>query len=181
VVRAVSAKYLAATGEEVTMQDVTSGMERTVQALQHLWNEYFYVGDDMTLYAREVEALFEQIESGLLGALVLFEIDRLGFMNNYRRQPLPFLVVSPQARGTRLLVERPASDGNRYWDAFDGDIAPGDAVLHFIGWFDWDRFTRRTFEYYRVHVAEFALRPEFVGREALIERSEAAVMFDPKK
>lgn len=162
------------------MNDVTSAVERVRICLEDLWNTYFYVDDDMSSYPAVVQDLFEDIERRLFGALLLVNLGGLDFMETFRTEPLPFLVVVPPAEGANLLlVNRPAADGNSYWDAFDGRVGPGEVSLHFMEWFDWNIYGQRSFQYYRVRIHAFEQYPEFVGRDALIDRRGARVLFDP--
>ncbi|HKF67774.1 MAG TPA: hypothetical protein VKB36_14620 [Vicinamibacterales bacterium] len=162
------------------MQDITDTLDRTADCLRDLWNEYFYVGnDDMSSYPHEVQDLYEEAETCLFGALVLFKLDRLGFMAKYRTEAAPFLIVVP-APGPkpRLLVGRPSQDTNRYFDALDQRVGLDDVKLNLIEWFDWNRYGRRQFEYYFVTINTFPAHPEFEGRGALIERKNTRVFFD---
>ncbi len=154
------------------MDDITIRMERVSMCLRDLWNTYFYVGDDsMSSYPHEVQDLFEEIEVRLFGALFLFDLERLASMGRFRAEPLPFLIVVPARDGTPLLINRPRTDGNWYWDAFHGRVGPTEVTLHFIEWFDWNRYGQRDFQYYLVNVVKFPDRPEFEGRGALIASS----------
>jgi hypothetical protein len=54
-------------------------------------------------------------------------------------------------------------------------IATGEAEMHFLECFDWNRMDYLDFNYYKVQIARFNARPELVGREALIERQYALV------
>jgi len=62
-----------------------------------------------------------------------------------------------------------------YWDHPVNRIRPGEAEMHFLEYFDWNRLDYLDFRYYRVQIAKFDSRPELVGREALIERQQANV------
>jgi hypothetical protein len=162
------------------MQDVTDLLDRAATCLRDLWNEYFYAGnDEMSSYPHELQDLFEEVGRRLFGALVLLPLDRLEFMTKYRAEPFPFLVVVPAAgRKPRLMVNRPSTDGNRYWDALVQAIGPNDVTVEFAEWFDWNIYGRREFEYYLGRIVAFPSRREFEGRAALIERKNTLVLFD---
>jgi len=54
-------------------------------------------------------------------------------------------------------------------------ITTGEAELHFLECFDWNRLDYLDFRYYKVQIARFNARPELVGREALIDSQYAFV------
>jgi hypothetical protein len=161
------------------MEDITRALDATRACLRDLWDTYFYAGDTITTYPAETRDLFEEIEVRVFGALVLQGLSRLASMDRYRVEPLPFLLVEPSLHpGTPLLINRPSSDGNRYWDAFHGEVESGEVTLYFMQWFDWDVYARREYQYYEVQIGAFPARSEFVGRRALIEQRAARVLFD---
>ncbi|MCI0409861.1 MAG: hypothetical protein L0191_15075 [Acidobacteria bacterium] len=160
------------------MDDVTALVERACTSIRELWNTYFYAGDGIACYPPEIQDLFEEIEVRLFGALVLSKLQRLASREKFRREPFPFLIVVPARDEVSLLIHRPATDGNRYWDAFDGRVGPTDVTLQFIEWFDWNCYDRRDFQYYLVNLAAFPRHTDFEGRDALIKRCDARVLFD---
>lgn len=163
------------------MEDVTEMVDRAATCLRDLWNRYFYVGsDEMSAYPHEIQDLFEDVEASLFGAFVLFNLDRLAFLANYRTEPLLFLKVTPATTGSRLFVNRPSDDGNRYFDAFSDSVGGNEVTLNFISWFDWNRYGKREFQYYLVSIAAFPNHPEFEGRGALVECKGTRVLFDDR-
>jgi hypothetical protein len=62
-----------------------------------------------------------------------------------------------------------------YWDDPVNLVKPGQAELLFIAYFDWNQMDYIDLRYYRVKIASFDAKSELVGREALIERQNAAV------
>ena len=161
------------------MEDITDIVERAATCLRDLWNRYFYVGsEEMSAYPHQVQDLFENIEGSLFGALVLFDLDRLAFLAKYRTESLRFLKIVPAATGSRLLVNRPSADGNRYFDAFGDSVGGNEVTLNFISWFDWSRYGKREFQYYLVSIASFPNHPEFEGRGAVVECKGTRVLFD---
>jgi hypothetical protein len=161
------------------MDDVTTTVDRAATCLRDLWNTYFYAGDELSAYPAVVEDLFAEIETRIFGALVLVAVDREAFIDEFRREPLAFLIVVPAFEGVPLLIRRPSADRNWYWDAYDGRVGPNEVELHFLEWFDWNDYAPRAFQYYRTKVHAFDEHPEFVGREALIECRSARVFLDP--
>lgn len=163
------------------MEDVTGMVESAGTCLQDLWNAYFRgPTDDVSSCPPELQDLFEEIEARLFGALVLRHLGRLNWLERFRLEPLPFLVVAPLLQPeARLLVNRRTPHfGNQYWDAFGDCIGPGETTLHFIEWFDWDIYGRREYQYYLVRITDFPRHSELVGRDALIERRHTQVLFD---
>lgn len=164
------------------MEDVTEFVDAAATCLRDIWNRYFYAGnDEMSSCPHEIQDLFEEIEVRLFGAVVLFKLDRLISITQYRVRPFPFLVVVPaQVQRPKLLVNRPSEDGNWYFDAFSDVVGPGEVTLNFIHWFDWNQYGKREFQYYLVNITAFPNHPEFVGRGALVECKSTRVFFDSR-
>jgi hypothetical protein len=165
------------------MEDVTGMVERASGYLRGLWNGYFRgPTDDMLSCPAMLQDLFEEIEARLFGALVLRHLDRLAWLERFRREPLPFLSVVPEADPeARLLVNRRLpSFGNQYRDAFGDRLLSDEATLQFVRWFDWNFYGPHEHEYLYVRIAAFPEHPEFVGRDALIPRRSSRVLFDAR-
>lgn len=75
------------------------------------------------------------------------------------------------------MIHKPrGGDRNRYWDDPVNRIAPSEANLRFVDYFDWDRMNYSDLRYYQVQIEAFPSKPHLVGRDALIEHGCAKVM-----
>jgi hypothetical protein len=83
--------------------------------------------------------------------------------------------VSPAVEtGVPIAINR-ASPPGPYWDHPVNRIAPGEARMRFVRFFDWDELGPRDFEYLQVRLAEFPAHRDLVGRYALVEFEYARV------
>jgi len=89
---------------------------------------------------------------------------------------MPFFQVVPSIEGAPIMIQNPRPDKPRgYWDHPVNRISPGEAEMHFLGYFDWNRLDYVDFRYYIVKIAKFDARSELIGREALIDRQHATI------
>ena len=78
-----------------------------------------------------------------------------------------------------ILVKRPSDDGNAYWDQErDLVVGPDDIELEFLDYFDFFRIPTMDFHFFRCRILQFPSRPEYKGREALIEAVDGRVLHD---
>ena len=80
-----------------------------------------------------------------------------------------------------ILIQRLSAPGEAgYWDQEkDMAIGPRDIALGFIDYFDFWQIPTKDFHYYRCKVLSFPSRPNYEGREALLEvLSGASVFYD---
>lgn len=69
-------------------------------AIRHAWNAYF--AKSVSPMSPEIQSAFESVELGLFQVLVLTPLGAFDRADQYRRQPLPFILVKP-AQGLRDL------------------------------------------------------------------------------
>jgi hypothetical protein len=67
------------------------------------------------------------------------------------------------------MVERPSSDGTRYWDANPATVQAEDVALRFVGFFDWFQLGVGDYAYVRTRIESWRGHPHLEGREALLE------------
>ena len=92
------------------------------------------------------------------------------------RIPIPFLHILPiEWVRTNHDSKSTARKPYGYWDHPVKQITPGEAELHFVQCFDWNRLDYLDFRYYKVQIARFDAHPDLVGREALIDRQHSVV------
>lgn len=159
------------------MEDVTSLLNNYRECSRHLWNSY-YLNLFTTLRASDdILDRFESIDRILFSSLVLVKLGKLSFENDFGRNPLQFLHVEPTTEESPILINRPSTDGNKYWDESVNRITASECGLHFMGYFDWNKYSFADYAYYWVKIASLTKHPDLVGREALILTSNARVLY----
>jgi len=108
---------------------------------------------------------------------VLAKVDREWPLQDLFKTTIPFFQVVPSlVPGTTILIQKPRPGApTGYWDDPVNLVKPGQAELIFIAYFDWNQMDYIDLRYYRVKIASFDAHSELVGREALIERQNAAI------
>jgi hypothetical protein len=155
--------------------------------VRYLWNTHFL---ELLPTARDPWGLrdqFDEICSGLFGALVVERLGLASVANSARIlstncDPSPatlgWLRVVPAAdSGVPILINRDHSADSGYWDHPIGRVKPSDVDLRLVHWFDFDELNSRDFKYYLVRIVSSPLE-DLVGRAALIECAYARVLLD---
>src|SRR5581483_7209129 len=123
------------------MASAKTQLLRYLDAKQHLWNSNFL---ELFRDIRECEPLetFEKIDNLLFKALVR---DRLAIAlpDDFEvgKQAIREIAVRPQswAKELALQVERPSTDGNRYW-SLSRMFASRALEMSFVDFFQWDSY-----------------------------------------
>src|SRR5712671_822726 len=97
------------------MKDVTQIMQTYRECVRNLWNTYFRVEDPVSSDFNAV-ARFEEIRTLLFSELVLIKLGKHSNTREDERQPWTFLRVMPITTPVPIMVNRPSTDGNKYWD-----------------------------------------------------------------
>jgi hypothetical protein len=164
------------------MSDVTPLVAAYREAARHLWNSAFYrpnayLEGDVAWDRRDA---FGRVAEELFTAMILEPLGvtdrRLPPESAYSPAPLACFEVIPSAPGVPIMINR-ASPRTGYWDDPVTRVAPGDACLQFVKFFDWDELGLRDFQYAEMVIAEFAAHAELAGRYALMEFSFAIFKF----
>jgi hypothetical protein len=152
------------------MQDVTDLMRRYRECSRNLWNTY--LGDAMEeAECCEVDRTYDQIRKLLFDVIVSVRLTGIeGSETPLIVEPMPSLTI---------LIKRPSGDGNSYWDqephlAYENGLMQ----LMFIDFYDFFEGRIRDFRFYRCRVTSFPTRPEYQGREALVDVVDARVLYD---
>ena len=97
------------------MQEITDEMLVFKEAIRHSWNTYFASCDSPM--SPEIQVAFEEVEHGLLRVIVLVPLGISDRADEYRRQPLSWLVVQPSdgVRDCPLQFGEVDSAGNTRW------------------------------------------------------------------
>lgn len=120
---------------------------------------------------------FQQVKNLLFNALVVARVGEIECCGDLATVPRPIYRVIPLDPGpVPIMIHKPREgERNVYWDDPVNKIKAGDAELHFVDYFDWNKMAYVDFRYYRVRIAEFTAHPDLVGREALLDHEHARV------
>jgi len=156
------------------MKDITQVMNAYRECSRNLWNVYFAklenVGGSLDT--------FEQIRELLFDSLVVSELPYEGDAGG-KDIPPPALKIVPRARALILIKRLSGPSKTGYWDQEkDMVVGPDDITLAFVDYFDFSQVPIRDFHYYLCKILSFPRRPEYEGREALLEVSDASVFHD---
>ncbi|HTX16212.1 MAG TPA: hypothetical protein VMD77_13020 [Candidatus Baltobacteraceae bacterium] len=156
------------------MRDVSSIFDHFRISAWTIWNTAFWPLPDLRNW--DSVDRFDGIQRALFDSLVLVRVDREWPVENIFRAAMPFFHVVPK-HDTQIMIQNPRSDRQTgYWDHPVKQIKPGDAELHFIAYFDWDRMDYADLRYYRAQITKFEVHSGLVGREVLIETSDAKIL-----
>jgi hypothetical protein len=161
----------------VNIKDVTAIFDHYRMTARGLWNTAFWPDPDFRNWD-SIEQ-FDEVEKLLFRGLVLSKIDKDWPLEHIFTTPLPYLHVVPShERGGPIMIQNPRPGAPRgYWDDPINWVKPEEAELLFISYFDWNQMDYIDLQYYLVKITRFDNHDELIGREALIERQNAAVKF----
>jgi hypothetical protein len=156
------------------MKDVSGIFDHYRLSARTIWNIAFWPDADF----RNWDSIdqFDKIQKILFSKLVLGKVAMEWPLQHIFENAIPFFHVVPSIKTAPIMIQNPRPDKPRgYWDHPINRVSPGEAELHFLGYFDWNRMDYADLRYYHVVIARFDAHPDLVGREALIERQPASV------
>jgi len=158
----------------MAMRDITELMNAYRECSRNLWNVYFSKRKDIG----DALDVFEQIRELLFDSIVLSELSYEGEAEGEDIPP-PVLRVVPGS-SSLILIQRLSGPGEaRYWDQEkDMIVGPDDIALAFVDYFDFFQPPIKDFHYCLCKILSFPNRSEYVGREALLQASDAKVFHD---
>src|SRR5689334_23183210 len=132
--------------------DVTVLMHRYRECARHIWNTYFCSSLDRP----GSEDDYDQIRRSLFQALVV------SHCRNEVQQALPVRIAPFES--LPILVRRPSTDGNVYWNESVPATVDDDSLqLEFVDYYDFFDSRQKDFRFYRCRILKFAGHPEFEG------------------
>ena len=156
------------------MKDISSLFDHFRVCARAVWNTAFWPDSDLRTWDSVDQ--FDEIQRILFSELVLGKIGRDWPAGNIFQTSIPFFRVVPINDVCPIMIQNPRSGKTiGYWDHPVNRIGPGEADLHFLAYFDWNRLDYVDFRHYRVIIAKFDGQPDLVGREALIDTQHASV------
>lgn len=156
------------------MKDVSNIFDHYRISARSIWNTSFWPIKELRDWDCVDE--FDEIQRILFDQLVLSRVGREFPRTNLFRAPISFFRVIPTSKSSPVMIQNPRPGQPRgYWDHPMKCIGPEEAEMHFVDYFDWNRFDFVDFQYYRAIIAKFDGHPELAGREALVERMNARV------
>ncbi len=158
----------------MAMRDITQLMNAYRECSRNLWNVYFAKRENI---GGSLDA-FEQTRESLFDSLVVSELSYEGDAEG-DDIPAPVLKVVPRGRSL-ILIQRLSGSGEAgYWDQEkDMVVGPDDITLAFVDYFDFAQVPIKDFRYYHCKILSFPSHPDYEGREALLEVSDATVFHD---
>jgi hypothetical protein len=140
-----------------------------------IWNTAFWPDEDFR--SRDSIKQFREIEKLLFRELVLRKVAREWLLDRLFSDAIPFFRIVPShVHGVPIMIQDPRPGApTGYRDDPVNLLRPGEAELRFISYFDWNQMDYIDLRYYRVKIASFDAHSALVGREALIERDNAAI------
>lgn len=164
------------------MKDITDILNKYRECARHLWNNYFFIDEELSSYTQDQLDRYEAIDRHLFAELILDPLAKVSCQEEYFRayppsEPLSFLHIVPSVSGeVPILINRSGASG--YWDDPVNKVASSEVDLRFIEYFDWNSYGRRDFKFYRVRIVKFLKYPQLEGRDALLEVCHARVFIE---
>ena len=156
------------------MKDISNILDHYRASARAIWNTAFWPDADFRNWDSVDQ--FDEIQRVLFSRLVLGKVKREWPVRDIFRVPIPFFQVAPSSESVPIMIQNPRpGDSAGYWDHPVNRISPGEAVMHFLGYFDWNRMDYADLRYYLVRIATFDARSDLIGRDALIDRQHAVV------
>lgn len=152
------------------MKDITAEMLEFKEAIRHIWNGHF--AQRRSRMSPEMQDAFSQIERGLFAAIVLSSLNVSKRAEEYREQPLSWLILEPASELTEWPVQFGDIDGtgNTTWQLPSViDVKEG-MIFEFFDFFDWNAFGFVDFPYVRARVRATKVTTPLQGAVALIEQ-----------
>lgn len=163
-------------------KDITNDFQMYRESLRHLWNTYFLprVQKAETFDQKwDLVDQFGQANVLLLKSLVFNMLDMHACEIDPKKDCFQLLSVVPDStEEVPIMINRPSSDGNKYWDDPVTRVRATDIALEFLECFDWNQIALRDFVYYRVRIKSFPNHPGLIGREALLESRYCRVLME---
>jgi hypothetical protein len=158
----------------MTLPTVDHLIQRYCECARATWNNHLWSSDaDDAAVER-----YDEVRGLLFRAIVL---DPLG-MGDATRDGFdatwPFLRVVVPADASTLLVNRPADDGNQYWEPAAKGTDLSDGEIEFVDLFDWEPRAFRDLALVLALVVASPKHPELVGRSILLERANVTVVLE---
>jgi len=156
------------------MKDVSNILDHFRVSARSVSNTAFWPDADFRNW--DSAGQFDEIQRILFSELVLAKLHKEWPAGDIFRIPIPFLQIVPSSESVPIMIQNPRPGRpSGYWDHPVNQITKGEAELHFLECFDWNRLDYLDFRYYKVQIARFNARPELVGQEELIDRQYALV------
>jgi hypothetical protein len=152
--------------------DVTKVFESYREAARHLRNTSFSTRESEDW---DIIEDFETVSEILFDRMVLARIPTTAVPPADAVSGNRFL-LEPSGGGMSVMIsrDRPAAGS---WDHPVTALFPGEAVLAFREYFDWDQHGLVDFRYYRASILESSRYPELAGHDAFVETIHAKIIY----
>jgi hypothetical protein len=154
------------------MREITNVLNKYRECSRNLWNTHFLSNPSPSI--PDMRERFDEIDKYIFSALVLVPLGKEELEGIGDREPLLPIKIVPIGDGSvPIMINRPSSDRNKYWDDPVNQAKASEIDLRFIGYFDWNQYGYADFRYYLTRIVSFQKYPHLVGRDALIETIHA--------
>lgn len=163
------------------MNDISDLMFKFKDAVRHSWNTYFANSD--ASMSSEMQEAFNSVEIGLFQAIVLAPLGIFDKAKEYRKHPLPFIIVKP----TEELLEMPLQfgevdvSGNTVWAMPTSVKVQPDMAFEFYDFFDWRPYGYIDLPYTRARLRVLPGQEDPQGKVVLIEQHVCRFLFTLSK
>jgi hypothetical protein len=156
--------------------DITELMSAYRECVRGVWNNTFRpnLGDEADF--DDIDA-FWAVRDTIFAEFVLrqLRIPALHRGGRQAREPVKQIRVVPRSNPAPLMVSRPSSDENLYWDDPVRSVRTEGLSLGWVDFFDWNNFGFIDLQYHLVRIDRCTEHPRVVGRAALVEVQYANV------
>jgi hypothetical protein len=159
--------------------NVTEIFQRYRQCLRDIWNVYFWRDPDRRNW--NSVSVFERLKPCIFHTLVFESLaDRCACEPSHVAGRFEIVPNMPDSEGARLathvIVTKKEREG-RSWKEELVTLKASEVTLDFVDVFDWTMMGYVDFRYYVAKIVRLENRSDLVGFEALIEVSQAEVIW----
>ncbi len=158
--------------------DATEEFQKYRMILRTIWNSYLWENPSMRDW--DLVDHFDEARPVLFEHLILEKIRRE--LSAIPASPISVLIV-PALTSQDFTLGAPIRISetlhrqvSREWSQAPGYIRKTDMVLRFKDFFDWNQCDYRDLQYFLVEISHSERYPELIGREALMEVNNSAVL-----
>jgi len=157
------------------MKNINNEMSAYREAVRHLWNSTFSRLDEDFKFGPALE-IFEEVDFLLFRAIVC-EPHGIQYKAKASFEPITEIQISPKNSASIPVMINRSIPASGYWDDPQKNVQAEDVRLALIGFFDWDGYTIRDCQYYRVRIVQCHSNVDLVGRDALVETFYADAIY----
>lgn len=155
--------------------DVSDLLQRYRLVLRSIWNEFFWLDPGLRVW--DSVDRFEALKPQLFQSLIVDSIAERGCCQAGESESFDLLVVPaiPSTAGPKVafLKVLESTTGGDVWSN-ETRVTDGELEMKFIDFFDWALLSCRDLRFIRVRIMNWTGKPEYVGRDGLVDVNEVA-------